>query len=244
MNELVHAVQFCSHQPFSSLLYSSFKSCRPAGSCSSTDQLKWLQVDLDWLSPPVPGSSWLITSSVCDGSGGRHENYISVKKKKDIFWVFHLQNVTHVQSGDMESHKPVRRHHPPSSSINFGIFCEITSVECDVCRRTVGWRARPEVSISSMITPRFPRQNDSSSGWITYTVIFSAWSLRFPSLRKYRSADVNYVVQLLHPPTAVSPGKQKLIIELNYLDCLSLSRQPETSEQWERSEVLACHALV
>lgn len=108
------------------------------------------------------------------------------------------------------THKPVIRGHPLSSSINSGIFCEITSLRLNAMQMR-GLKAentalsRPPVSPSA-ITPQFsPPREMNPAQRITHSVIFSAWSHRFfpiaeVSAEKKKNVWVylRHVVELLH----------------------------------------------
>ena len=125
--------------------------------------------------------------------------------------------------------------HPLSSSINFGIFCEITSLKLNVMqirslkRRTQRWAGLRFLRDNAAISPR----NESSAEnylqchfLCMITQIFL--SQRFLQKKKNVSVYLHHVVELLHQRRRCQQCKQKkkkkkkLITGQNYLDCLSL----------------------
>lgn len=106
------------------------------------------------------------------------------------------------------THKPVMRGHPLSSSINSGIFCEITSLRLNAMQMR-GLKAentalsRPPVSPSA-ITPQFsPPRGMNPAQRITHSVIFSAWSHRFFPIAEV-SAEKKKCMSLSSPCSGTS----------------------------------------
>lgn len=81
------------------------------------------------------------------------------------------------------THKPVMHGHPLSSSINSGIFCEITSLKLNAMQMRSLKAENTALSrppFPSVITPQFsPPHEMNPAQRITHSVIFSAWSHRF-----------------------------------------------------------------